>query len=217
MNHVLHLQKHFGTQPNLNRGIALPEKIVVLTQKEYENLKWHGSYWKAQHSRAVKRELALKHELQQAKAEIINLKQRLFGKKSEKNARKDGGPNKRSSSTRNKGQQPGSTGHGRTPRPDLPVIEEIRDVCSDEKCCSICGCARAEFFKTEDSEIVEVQVSAYIRKIRRKQYKPCQCERDKLPGVIAAPPAVAPCCRRCPCLWCRPGRPRSIPCPAVSP
>ena len=125
----------------------------------------------------------------QAKAEIINLKQRLFGKKSEKNARKDGGPNKRSSSTRNKGQQPGSKGHGRTPRPDLPVIEEIRDVCSDEKCCSICGCARPEFFKTEDSEIVEVQVSAYVRKIRRKQYKPCQCERDKLPGVIAAPPA----------------------------
>jgi transposase len=189
MNHVVHLQKHSGTQPNVNRGSIFQEKIVVLTQKEYNDLKWHGSYWKVQHSRAVKRELALKHELQQAKAEIINLKQRLFGKKSEKNARKDGGPNKRSSSTRNKGQQPGSKGHGRTPRPDLPVIEEIRDVCSDEKCCSICGCARPEFFKTEDSEIVEVQVSAYVRKIRRKQYKPCQCERDKFPGVITAPPA----------------------------
>jgi len=98
---------------------------------------------------------SLKDELQQAKAEIINLKQRLFGKKSEKNARKDGGPNKRSSSTRNKGQQPGSTGHGRTPRPNLPVIEEIRDVASEEKYCSVCGCTRPEFFKTEDSEIVE--------------------------------------------------------------
>jgi hypothetical protein len=69
------------------------------------------------------------------------------------------------------------------------VIEEIKDVASEEKNCSICGCARPEFFKTEDSKIVEVQVSAYIRKIRRKQYKPCQCERDKLPGVIAAPSA----------------------------
>ena len=85
MNNVLHLQKHFGTQPNINRGSALQGKIVVLTQKEHDDLKWHGSYWKVQHSRAVKRELALKHELQQAKAEIINLKQRLFGKKSEKN------------------------------------------------------------------------------------------------------------------------------------
>ena len=189
MNNVLHLQKHSGTQPNVNRASALQGKTVVLTQKEHDDLKWHGSYWKVQHSRAVKRELALKDQLQQAKAEIINLKQRLFGKKSEKNARKDGGPNKRSSSTRNKGQQPGSTGHGRTPRPNLAVIEEIKDVASEEKYCSICGCARPEFFKTEDSEIVEVQVSAYIRKIRRKQYKPCQCERDKFPGVITAPPA----------------------------
>jgi transposase len=189
MNNVFHLQHHWGTQPNVKRGFALPEKIVVLTQKEHDDLKWHGSYWKAQHSRAVKRELALKQELQKAKAEIINLKQRLFGKKSEKNARKDGGPNKRSSSTRNKGQQPGSAGHGRTPRPNLAVIEEIKDVAPAEKYCSICGCARPEFFKTEDSEIVEVEVSAYIRKIRRKQYKPCQCERDKFPGVITAPPA----------------------------
>ena len=147
MNHVVHLQKQSGTQPNLNRDATLQGKIVVLTQKEYADLKWHGSYWKVQHSRAVKRELALKDELQQAKAEIINLKQRPFGKKSEKNARKDGGPNKRSSSTCNKGQQPGSKKHGRTPRPDLPVIEEIKDVVSEEKHCLICGCARAEFFK----------------------------------------------------------------------
>jgi hypothetical protein len=112
MNHVLHLQKHSGTQPNVNRGSTLQGKIVLLTQKEHDDLKWHGSYWKVQHSRALKRELALKDELQQAKAEIINLKQRLFGKKSEKNARKDCGPHKRSSSTRNKGQQPGSTLYG---------------------------------------------------------------------------------------------------------
>ena len=189
MNHVVHLQKHSDTQPNLNLDSTVQGKIVVLTQKEYDDLKWHGSYWKVQHSRAVKRELELKHELQQAKAEIINLKQRLFGKKSEKNARKDGGPNQRSSSTRNKGQQPGAAGHGRTPRPNLAVIEEIKDVAPEEKYCSVCGCARAEFFKTEDSEIVEVQVSAYIRKIRRKQYKPCHCERDQFPGVIAAPSA----------------------------
>jgi transposase len=139
MNHVVHLQKNSGTQPIVNRVFALQEKLVVLTQKEHEDLKWHGSYWKIQHSRAVKRELELKHELQQAKAEIINLKQRLFGKKSEKNARKDGGPNKRTSSTRNKGQQPGSTGHGRTPRPNLAGIEEIKDVAPEEKYCSVSG------------------------------------------------------------------------------
>jgi transposase len=189
MNSVAYVQKNSTNQSNANKSSPLQEKVVVLTQKELIELKWHGKFWKVQHSRAVKRELALKLELQQAKAEIVNLKQRLYGKKSEKNARKDGGPNKRSSSTRNKGQQPGSQGHGRTLRPDLPVIEEILDVPPEEKCCSVCGCARPEFFKTDDSEIIEVHVSAHIRKIKRKQYKPCQCERDKFPGIIAAPSA----------------------------
>lgn len=79
---------------------------------------------------------------------------------------------------------------GQRDRPNLPVIEEVHDVAPEEKCCSVCGCARPEFFKTDDSEIVEVQVGSYIRKIKRKQYKPCQCEREKYPGIIAAPSAT---------------------------
>ena len=190
MNNVLHLQNNSDNQSNGNKKTPLEEKIVVLTQKEHIALKWNASFWKTQHSRTKERESALKQELQQAKAEIITLKQRFFGKKSEKSARRDGGPNKRSPSKRNKGQQPGSKGHGRTPRPNLPVVKEVRDVSPEEKCCSVCGCARPEFFKTEDSEIVEVEVSAYIRKIKRKQYKPCQCEREKKPGIITALPAT---------------------------
>jgi transposase len=190
MNNVPHLQPFPDNQPNGNERSPLEKKLVVLTQKEHIELKWQGNFWKAQHSRAVKRELALKHELQQARAEIVSLKQRLFGKKSEKTARDDGGPNKRSSTTRNRGQQPGSKGHGRTPRPNLPVVEELIDVVCEERYCSVCGCARPQFFKTDDSAIVEVHVGAYIRKIKRKQYKPCQCERDKFPGIIAAPPAT---------------------------
>lgn len=190
MNNVSHLQKPPFELPTGNKRSPLEEKLVVLTQKEHIELKWQGNFWKAQHSRAVKRELALADELRQAKAEIVSLKQRLFGKKSEKTARDDGGPNKRSSTTRNRGQQPGSKGHGRTPRPNLPVVEEVIDVPFEEKCCSVCGCARPQFFRTEDSEIVEVHVSAYIRRIKRKQYKPCRCEQDKSPGIIAAAPAT---------------------------
>ena len=188
MNNVTHLLSS-GPQPTESNNSPLEKKVVVLTQKEHIELKWHAKFWKTQHSRAIKRELALKTELQQTRAEIIDLKQRLYGKKSEKNARKDGGPNKRQRSFRNKGQQPGSTGHGRTSRPDLPVIEEICDLSAEEKCCSVCGFERSEFFKTEDSEIIEVQVSGYIRKIKRKQYKPCKCEQNKFPGIITAPPA----------------------------
>lgn len=191
MINVAHLQKASDNQTNGNKKTPLEEKIVVLSQKEHIELKWHGKFWKTQHSRAIKRETALKQELQQAKAEIINLKQRLFGTKSEKTARRDnGGPNERSVSNRNRGQQPGSKGHGRTKRPNLPVVEEVHELPPEDKCCSVCGCARPEFFKTDDSEIVEVHVGAYVRKIKRKQYTPCQCERDKYPGIIAAPPAT---------------------------
>lgn len=191
MENVTHLQEYSGNQSADCNKTDIASEVVVLTQKEHCDLKWHGSFWKAQHARAIKREKALIQELQQAKAEIISLKQRLYGKKSEKTARRDsGGPSKPNGSGLNRGQQPGSKGHGRTARPNLPVVAEIHDVSPAEKCCSVCGCARSEFFKTDDSEILEVQVGAYIRKIRRKQYKPCHCERDKYPGIIAAPPAT---------------------------
>ncbi len=191
MNNVPYLQKPPDNQSNGNKKTPLEEKIVVLSQKEHIELKWQGKFWKAQHSHAIKRETVLKQELRQAKAEIINLKQRLFGKKSEKTARRDSGsPNERSVSNRNRGQQPGSKGHGRTKRPNLPVVEEVHELPPEDKCCSVCGCARPEFFKTDDSEIVEVHVGAYIRKIKRKQYIPCLCERDKYSGIIAAPPAT---------------------------
>lgn len=192
MNNVPHLQKNSGSHSSGKEKTPLEEKLVVLTQKEHISLKWQGSFWKTQHARAIKREKVLIQELQQAKAEIVSLKQRLYGKKSEKTARRDiGGPDKQFlCGLKNRGQQPGSKGHGRTARQNLPVVEEIYDVAPEEKCCSVCGCARPEFFKTDDSEIVEVQVGAYIRKIRRKQYKPCLCEREKYPGIIAAPPAT---------------------------
>lgn len=189
MKNVTHLQLQSASQPISSEESPLQKKVVKLSQKEHIELKWQANFWRAQHSRAIKRELALKSELQQARAEIINLKQRLYGKKSEKSARKDSNNNKRQASSRNRGQQPGSKGHGRTPRPDLPVIEEIYDLSPEEKCCSVCGSARPDFFKTEDSEIIEVQVSSYIRKIKRKQYKPCECERNKVPGIITAAPA----------------------------
>ena len=190
MDNVSHLQRPPGDLTSGKNKSSLGHKLIILTRKEHIALKWQGNFYKAQHSRAVKRELALKHELQEAKAEIVRLKQRLFGKKSEKTARDDGGPNKQQPATRNRGQQPKAKGHGRTPRPNLPAVEETIDVRPEEKYCSVCGGARPEFFKTEDSEIVEVHVSAYVRKIRRKQYQPCRCERDKFPGIIAAPPAT---------------------------
>jgi transposase len=43
-----------------------------------------------------------------------------------------------------------------------------------------------DFPGTEDSEVIEIEVQAYKRKIRRRRYRPgCQCEH--LPGILTAP------------------------------
>ncbi len=68
-------------------------KLVFLTQKELTKLKWAGNYWKAQYERVVKREELLKEELDEQKSLVRDLRQRIFGKKSEKgNKRKDSNP-----------------------------------------------------------------------------------------------------------------------------
>ncbi len=136
------------------------QKIVQLTQAEHIELKWQGSYWKSQHEHLKKQNEELKQELASAHAKIRDLKQRLYGKKSEKGTAKRDKPttDERLASSRPRGQQKGSKGHGRTPRPDLPVVDEERDVAPEDKQCCICGKAYDPLPQTEDSEIIEVQV-----------------------------------------------------------
>lgn len=77
-----------------------------------------------------------------------------------------------------RGQQPGAPGHGRTACHHFPVEEEIRDLAEHEKCCSDCDLPYRDLGTMEDSQIVEIQVRLYSRKIRRKKYRGCGC-RDK--------------------------------------
>jgi len=166
------------------------KNIVQLTQAEHIELKWQGNYWKSQHGHLKKQNEELKQALASAHAKIRDLKQRLYGKKSEKGTAKRDQPTtgERLASSRPRGQQKGSKGHGRTPRPDLPVVDEERDVAPEDKKCSMCGKAYDLLPQTEDSEIVEVQVKAHVRLIRRKMYAQA-CECDGVPGLVTAPPA----------------------------
>ncbi len=164
---------------------------VQLTQAEHIELKWQGNYWKRQYAQLKKRYEEQQQELELAHAKIRDLEHRLYGKKSEKGTTKGDKPcssgNSRASS-RPRGQQKGSQGHGRTPRPDLLVVEEERDVAAEEKQCRICGKAYAPQRQTEDSRIVEVHVKAHVRLIKRKRYAQA-CDCDGVPGLITAPPA----------------------------
>ena len=75
----------------------------------------------------------------------------------------------------------------------MPVLTE-EHVLPDEKArCSCCGKPFAPGGYEEDKEIIEIDVKAYRRRIRRRRYlRTCAC--PDLPRVVAAPivPRVLP-------------------------
>jgi transposase len=190
---------------------ALHETIRSL-RIELIGQRQEAHYRKSLHLRAVARETALKEKVkeleatvqalieklkgyEELKAKYNNLKELHFGRKSEhkdssgedestpptkppKNPGKD--PEK------SRGQQPGTTGHGRKNRGNLPTEEIIHDVPETEKCCPLCGEPFKEFPKTEPSEEIHIEIKVIRRLHKRKCYKPtCNC--GAVPGIVIAP------------------------------
>lgn len=130
--------------------------------------------------------------LDKANAHIKDLQKRLFGRKSEKpkgGSEQQAGGAGAVAPKRARGQQPGQPGHGRTLPVELPAVVDVIDVAEVDKCCVHCGLALTPYPRTADSEVIEIEVKAYRRVIRRKQYEPaCQCRAS--PAIVTAP--VAP-------------------------
>ncbi len=178
---------------------------VTLTKQEHIQLLCDARSWKSRHERALEkmrqmegshkrdmelarlREVALQCELELAQAKIRDLQKRVFGRKSEQRAQTEKATGADVQSARSRGQQPGTTGHGRTLQTQLPAHVDMIGI--DAPHCPSCGLDFAEFPGTDDSEVLEIEVKAYRRVIRRRRYKRnCQC--DDVPGIVtAAPPA----------------------------
>jgi len=190
MKYASQKQLPLYSQEPIGQVIDFPEspRQILISEQEFLQLKWEANYWKSLHKRAKEREEKLKKELQEKEGKIRDLTKRLFGKSNEKSkSGKNEGRSKPSKSPRPRGQQRGEKGHGRTPKPDLPVKDEYIDLSPEEQLCPKCGKPYVSN-GTEDSEIVEVKVNAHTRKIKRKCYrKNCTC--DNVPNFIIAPPA----------------------------
>jgi len=165
---------------------------VTITKREHIDLTCRANYWEAQHARVKSRLDEVTQENLLKEAKIKDLQNRLFGKKSEKNSplksEKDGKDD--TPSKRKRGQQPGSQGHGRTKRPDLPAVHDESDLADEEKSCPTCGLPhRPTPALDEYSEVIEVEVKAHVRRIRRLAYTRnpgCTCEDT--PAILTAPP-----------------------------
>ncbi|QVL50307.1 MAG: transposase [Thiocapsa sp.] len=175
------------------KGSRFAREWVTISKQEHIDLRARANYWEAQHARAKAQVEALTQEVARKEATIKDLRQRLFGKKSEKHGplpsekeRGDGDD----APQRKRGQQPGRAGHGRTPRPTLPVVAEQHAPADGQSACPHCGLPyRRTPALDEQSTVIEVQVRAYTRRITRCAYTRdpgCCCENT--PAVISAPP-----------------------------
>lgn len=175
---------------------------------------WQAAYYKAQHQRVRQREDDLKHQVAQLLAEIRDLRHRLFGRRSEAHHAPDfltpdepladltpaatvdapatlpASPSPHDAAApprRPRGQQPGAHGHGRRDYSHLPSRAEVSSLPADQCRCQRCGQPFAAFPGTDDTTVLEVEVKAYRRLVRRQRYRPtCTCGVH--PGVVTAPP-----------------------------
>src|SRR6516165_2739594 len=148
-----------------------------------------ASYWKAMHQRALQREALLKQQIEQLRAQLRLREQQLFGRKAETVAATTPTTTDRNDPPRKRrGQQPGRKGPRRRNYSHLPAAIEERDLPGATCCCQRCGRPFAPVSDTEDSTILEVEVKAYRRVIRRHRYRPT-CDCGVHPGVVTAPPA----------------------------
>lgn len=134
--------------------------------------------------RADKREAQLLAELALIRAQIRDLRQRVFGRKSEQGKGVSEQQRGQCAARVPRGQRHGTRGHGRTMQSHLSGRSEL--VALDTPQCPQCGLALEEFPGTQDSEVLEIEVKAYRRVIRRQRYK-CVCQCGCLPGIVTAP------------------------------
>jgi transposase len=188
-------QLQFPSAEVAEQVIALPvapSPQIIITEKEYSELKCEVGYWKSMHKKALLREEALKNKIKEQAGKIRDLNNRVFGKQSEKKstARQEGKA-KSTEPKRSRGQQPGTKGHGRTTRPDLPQNDEPKDF-PDAPKCPKCGTAYIPD-GSKESEIIEVGIKAHKRLIIRScAKKGCSCKG--VPNTVTAPmpPKVIP-------------------------
>jgi transposase len=141
------------------------------------------------HKKAKLRIAELEQRNAELQAQLRLREQQLFGKKSEAGAvRSEAQTPVNSTPKKSRGQQPGKPGPTRRDHSHLPAVEEVVELPQQQQRCSCCGLPFELFPGTEDSEVLEVDVRAYRRVIRRRRYRP-SCSCGKHPGIITAPAA----------------------------
>ena len=167
-------------------------------RRENAELRCDVGYWKSMHARAVERNTKLQAELDQAKAEIRQLKAERFGKQSEKQSATDRSnrlddPQDPAKPKNKRGQQPGRPAPKRRDYSHLPIREELIDLSEDAKICDCCGKPLADLGQRDGGEQIEIETTVYRRVVRRKRYRrTCDCAGRQRTVTAPRPPKLLP-------------------------
>jgi transposase len=166
------------------------ERALEQLQRDFRR---EVGYWKSQHAEALKRIEQLTEELEQSRGQVHVLQDKLFGRKSEKSAAGNRAndlfdPQEVTAAAKKRGAQPGHVGHSRRDYSHLPVVEEFVALPEDSLICPICGKPATMMSDTEDSEVLEIDVRAHRRRIRRRRYR-AVCDCDPARRTLMAPPS----------------------------
>ena len=129
----------------------------------------------------------LEGEVERLRSLNRQLQQATYGRRSERRCRSQRrgaavpGPGER----RSRGQQRGAPGHGRTPRPALPVIEQVVE--PPARWCAHCARPYAANGASV-TQLIEVEVSAYVRRVHRPRTR-ARCRCAPASEAVAPPPA----------------------------
>jgi transposase len=169
----------------------LREELAKL-RRENNELRQEVGFWKAMHARAVHRAERLEADVEYLRGENRKLQDQLFGRKSEKapptdrSNHLDGESDDRDPSVpRKRGQRANHPGPSRRDYSHLPVVDDPQELPEDQRVCPRCGAALSRS-DTEDSELIEIEVRPYRRRIRRRRYqRTCTCSNT--PRTLTAP------------------------------
>ena len=135
-------------------------------------------------------------KIEKLNKQVAWLKKQKFGEKTEKcrpeateatGAGSADGDEAKESGRKNRGQQRGGNGHGRTDRSGLPISETIPLEIPGGCQCPQCGKAYLKLPGTDDSFLAEIEIMLFQVMYQRYKYvSQCSCEGKKI--VVAPPP-----------------------------
>jgi transposase len=181
---------------DLRREMSQLHAKVDRLERENLELRQQAGYWKYRHRDALDRVSAWEQRVEQLEGEKRQLQADLFGRRSEarpgddrSNDLEDPRDDSRTLK-RNRGQQPGNPGPKRRDYSHLPVRETVVERPPEQSVCPGSGLPLLRLSDTEDSEQIEIEMSAYRRVIHRRRYRrTCTCDGPK---TLTAPPPPKP-------------------------